>query len=332
MRPLARFVACGLAPLALVGCGAEGNPPPSGAAPVDDPCAPAGSFAPGDSVTLCGVTLRLGDEVPSALSGLGLPTTTHDLGSDGSRLAWPDHGVTAYMDTEGAILALHLLPGYEVAADASVAFGASAAEVEAALGVATVEPFLGLWQYPELGLALQWSGDEVGGVHILPPSDPVAPVERPEGSGGALPDLSLSTCDGEPRQLGEVLAGQKGGWIGVQAGWCGSCGSQREVMQALHEQLGDAGLAVILVLGEDATPGSGQVPEAWCDQFVTANGLTFTVLRDPGFAATGAWAGAVVPAQLIVDAELQLLQHDVGWADWMEDAYASLLSELVATW
>lgn len=171
--------------------------------------------------------------------------------------------------------------------------------------------------------------DAVAGVHVLPPTEPAAPAEPAGGAGETLPDLELSTCAGEPVHLSDYLVDAEAAWIGVQAGWCGSCGSQREVMQALHEQLAADGLAVLLVLGEDAVPGSGQVPEIWCEKFTSVNGLSFPVLRDPGFAATGTWAGAIIPAQLVVDAQLTLVQQDTGWADWMAETYEALLSGLV---
>ncbi len=310
-------------------CGSTDAPVTEDPAATEDPCADVGTFAPGASVTFCGGELRLGDDASATITALGLPQTAHDLGEQGTRYAWPDHGVAAHADASGSVVAIHLLPGFAGTSELGVGFGSSAADVDAALGAAEVEPFLGLWRYPELGLALQWSGDAVAGMHVLPPTEPAVIADGGEADGGTLPDLALSTCDGQPVHLSDHLVDKEAAWIGVQAGWCGSCGSQRDVMQTLHEQLAADGLAVVLVLGEDAVPGSGQVPGDWCDKFTTVNGLTFPVLRDPGFAATHAWAGAVVPVQLVVDAELTVVQQDTGWADWMAETYETLLAGLV---
>jgi peroxiredoxin len=162
--------------------------------------------------------------------------------------------------------------------------------------------------------------DDDVGVEQLPPGDPRV--------GAPLPALALPDCDGAPTALA-VPAGARVLWLTLHAANCAACDDQHPALVDLWQRWRGRGLAVLLVLGDDAY-GSGAVSAGFCRDYRAFNDLPFPVLRDDGFAALAAYVGTETPVQLLVgdDGLVDLLE--VGWDPafhpaWMEARLAERL-------
>ncbi len=149
------------------------------------------------------------------------------------------------------------------------------------------------------------------------------------GPGRTLANLHLVDCEGAPVELEDYLGRARAFWITIQAGWCASCRTQRPVLRQVHEALSGEGLVVLMILGEDASPGSGVVGNETCRAFTERYDYEFPVLQDEGFAQTGYLTRSALPRQLVLDAELRIHAYEQGWEAWMEPRYRALLHELL---
>lgn len=153
-----------------------------------------------------------------------------------------------------------------------------------------------------------------------PPTDPRV--------GAPLPALSLPDCAGVDRPLA-VPAGARLLWLTLHTADCAACDDQDPALVDLWTRWQSRGLAVQLVLGDDAY-GSGHVSPAFCADFAAFHAFPFPVLRDDGFAALAAYVGTTTPVQLLVDADGVVRLLAVGWDPsfhpaWMEARLAEAL-------
>ena len=173
-----------------------------------------------------------------------------------------------------------------------------------------------------------------GGAGAGPASADVADAGVDSGPGFAagqqLPALTFLDCLGQPVGTSDLLAGASALLLTVHAGWCTVCQGQHGDLEALAAIWAPRGLQVALVLGDASSGGEERVGEAACAAYRDAHGFPFPVLRDEGFAETRAFAGAALPATLLVDGggTVRLSLH--GWeADFHRPLVEATLDELL---
>jgi len=156
-----------------------------------------------------------------------------------------------------------------------------------------------------------------------PPDYPPGPYGA--GAGETLANLRFTDCAGRPVELRDFYRRARVLWLAIQAGWCPSCGPERQLLQQLHAEHAEQGLVVLLVLGENAIPDSGEVGDDYCASFAEHHALTFPVLQDPGFAVTAPYTRNGVPRQILLDGDFRQLTYEMGWEPWMEARYRDLI-------
>lgn len=182
------------------------------------------------------------------------------------------------------------------------------------------------------GLLLLACGDPSGAdTPAMPdaqPSDPDA-EQAPPITAEPVGNMRFTDCDGAEISLVELTEGAKVTWLSIQAGWCPGCSRLRRFLDELHTDWGPQGVVVAIVLGEDDTPGSGQVGHGYCARLRDRDALQLPILRDEGFIETKAYANAL-PHQILLDAHRIVRARDNGWEAWMETRYRSLIDALLA--
>ena len=148
------------------------------------------------------------------------------------------------------------------------------------------------------------------------------------GPGASFPTLSLPDCAGVATPLA-VPAGARLLWLTLHEADCAACDDQDPALVDLWQRWHARGLAVQLVLGDDAY-GSGSVSPAFCADFSAFHAFPFPVLRDPGFEALDDWVGTTTPVQLLIDAQGTVRLRVEGWdatfhPDWMAARLAEVL-------
>ncbi len=140
----------------------------------------------------------------------------------------------------------------------------------------------------------------VGDLHLdIPvPALPVAVGSCvAEGTGRNLGenirDMTLTNCDGQAVDLHDRCGHHKATWIVASAGWCGACEAFVPEAAARARQLAEAGLDLVVVLGEDR---GGAAPSlAYCREYALAKGLdpANTFIDHDGRAAWSTLFGAI---------------------------------------
>jgi hypothetical protein len=89
--------------------------------------------------------------------------------------------------------------------------------------------------------------------------------------GENIRDMTLVNCDGQAVDLHDRCGHHKATWIIASAGWCGACEAFVPEAASRAKSLADAGLDLIVVLGEDR---GGAAPSlAYCREYALAKGL-----------------------------------------------------------
>jgi cytochrome c biogenesis protein CcmG, thiol:disulfide interchange protein DsbE len=130
--------------------------------------------------------------------------------------------------------------------------------------------------------------------------------------GRLAPSYGAQTMSGEPVVLadlrGEVVL------LNVWATWCYPCRKEMPSLQALEQELGDAGLRVVAV-SIDRAGNAGEIRD-----FLEEHGITFTILHDPEQDIAVPFRTRGVPESWLIDREGVLVRHWIGLIDGESDA------------
>jgi len=126
-------------------------------------------------------------------------------------------------------------------------------------------------------------------------------------AGTAAPGFHLPSLAGGDVDLGAYRG--KVVVLNFWATWCPPCVEEMPSLERLHRTLGPEGLAVVAVSTDE--------DEAELRRFVSKNGVTMPVLRDPGgHLASGGYRTTGYPETFVLDRSGVVLQHVVGPTEW----------------
>jgi peroxiredoxin len=124
-----------------------------------------------------------------------------------------------------------------------------------------------------------------------------APVE-----GAPAPDLMLTDLNGELVTLSDLQG--RPVLLNFWTTWCAFCREERALLQQVHEQYGNDGLAVLAVaIGEEPT---------LLRSFAEDRGLTHTILLDGDGQAARRYRVRNIPASFFIDRLGVIQAHHVG--------------------
>lgn len=122
-------------------------------------------------------------------------------------------------------------------------------------------------------------------------ASPAGAADAPAGQ--AAPDFALKAFDGRNHRLSE-LRGQVV-LINFWTSRCGPCRAQMSALDALHEELGGNGLALLSV-NFDSDPERAR-------EFIASHGIGFPVLRDDGRHVSRRYGVRGIPRLVMIDRE-----------------------------
>ncbi len=156
-----------------------------------------------------------------------------------------------------------------------------------------------------------------GGGGLAPPPLPVLPSPRQVEA----PPFDLPALGGDLHRLeevrGEVVL------LNFWATWCGPCREELPILEALHEELDDEGLAII---GVNVDGGDDLHVQRFTDQ----QGLSFVNLRDPEQRVARRYAVRGYPTTVVIDRDGQIALSALGAWDWTHPDAMAWLRELLA--
>jgi peroxiredoxin len=120
--------------------------------------------------------------------------------------------------------------------------------------------------------------------------------------GAAAPDFTLPDADGKQHSLAS-LKGKSGTLILFIATQCPYSNAYNERMQKLAEDYRAKGVNVVGINSNSTEPA------AEVKQHAAANGLTFTILKDPGNQIADRYDAQVTPEAYLLDASGKLVYH-----------------------
>jgi peroxiredoxin len=156
-----------------------------------------------------------------------------------------------------------------------------------------------------------------GGGGLAPPPLP----DLPSPSQGEAPPFDLPASGGDLHRLaehrGEVVL------LNFWATWCGPCREELPILEALHGELGDEGLAIV---GVNVDGGDALRVQRFADQ----QGLSFVLLLDPEQRVASRYAVLGYPTTVVIDRDGQIVLSALGAWDWSHPDAMAWLRELLA--
>ena len=137
-----------------------------------------------------------------------------------------------------------------------------------------------------------------------PPPTEVAPADEPEVASDLAPDFTLTALDGSSFTLsdhrGEVVI------LNFWATWCLPCLAEMPTLEALHQELGDAGLRIV---GISQDTGGADEIRPFAEQLA----VSYPLLPDPAFNVSTRYGGVpVLPTTIVVDREGRIVESEYG--------------------
>lgn len=126
--------------------------------------------------------------------------------------------------------------------------------------------------------------------------------------GDTIENLAFVLPDGTPTSLQQLrAAGTKAIYLNTASGWCTACREEQPAIQALHEELADDGLVVVIAYFEDSefNPATPAGAAAW----ISTYSLTFSVVADPEFVTSAYYDESQTPMNLVIEAEQMRIAH-----------------------
>ena len=138
---------------------------------------------------------------------------------------------------------------------------------------------------------------------------------------GEAPDWSLPAPGEEVHRLADhpdqvVL-------LNFWATWCAPCREELPTLEALHQELGDEGLAII---GVNVDPGGAERAARFAEQ----QGLGFIILHDPEQRVAGSYGVRGYPTTVVIDRAGRIVLSELGAWDWSHPDAVAWLRELLA--
>ena len=138
---------------------------------------------------------------------------------------------------------------------------------------------------------------------------------------GEAPPFGLPAPGGETLRLADhadqvVL-------LNFWATWCGPCREELPTLEALHQELGDEGLAIVGV----SVDSGGSEP---VQRFAQHQGLSFAILHDPDQKAARSYGVAGYPTTVVIDRAGRIAFSEIGASDWSHPDAVAWLRELLA--
>lgn len=153
-----------------------------------------------------------------------------------------------------------------------------------------------------------------GGTPTGYPSGPYADDESPVGQ--KLPDHTFTTPDGETLSFGDLRS--SGGntllLLSTTAGWCTACIEEQPQLQALYEEHGCDGLAVMVAMFEDINfnPAKAANASQWQQQYA----LSFPVVADTDNVLSTYYDASAAPLNMLVDlCTMEVIYSEIGFSE-----------------
>lgn len=145
-----------------------------------------------------------------------------------------------------------------------------------------------------------------------PPGDWTYPP-GPYGTevGETFENIQLDDCDGEPVDVGEILAQSQLTLFNVGAGWCEPCVEETATLdEDIFRAFCGRGLRVVQVLFEDDQ--SSAATKLFCGEWRERYSLSFPVLVDPLFTTQRYFERAQTPVNFLIDPSGEILYKETG--------------------
>ena len=151
--------------LAVVAIGCGGAEPGS-----ETPARVAVNVNPGTGVVVAGKTLAIGDTYGAVRAELGAANRLRDLGDEGTLFEYTSHHLAGTLTGPGddaTVVSIVVTSGADARIDGGVGIGSTKAEIEAALGPANQDPFLGTLWYRDRGVAFDMETGVAVRAHVF---------------------------------------------------------------------------------------------------------------------------------------------------------------------
>ena len=138
---------------------------------------------------------------------------------------------------------------------------------------------------------------------------------------GEAPGFSLPTPAGEVHRLadhaGQIVL------LNFWAIWCAPCREELPVLETLHGELRDQGLAIVAV---NVDRGGAEGVQRFAEQ----KGLSFRVLHDPEQRVAGSYGVRGYPTTVVIDRAGRIVLSELGAWDWSHPEAVAWLRELLS--
>ena len=135
------------------------------------------------------------------------------------------------------------------------------------------------------------------------------------------PQFSLPTPGGEVHRLADytdqVLL------LNFWAIWCAPCREELPILQTLHQELRDEGLAIVAVNVDRGATERVQ-------RFAGHKGLSFEFLHDPEQRVAGSYGVVGYPTTVVIDRAGRIVFAELGAWDWSHPDAVAWLRQLLA--
>jgi thiol-disulfide isomerase/thioredoxin len=153
-------------------------------------------------------------------------------------------------------------------------------------------------------VAVRGGGDDNVDARLVGPGPAAEPTDGlaiAPADGKPLPDVELTTFDGQPFSFGQ-LAGTPA-VINFWASYCAPCVKEMPAIESVHQAMGDK-VAIVGVNNQD--------PESKADDLARQTGVTYTLVRDPKGDAFFDLGLSVMPTTVFVDANGRIVATEFG--------------------
>ncbi len=136
----------------------------------------------------------------------------------------------------------------------------------------------------------------------------------------AAPDFALPDLKGNLYRLSDLRG--KVVFLNLWTTWCPPCREEMPAMEALYRRFQQRDFVMLAVSQDEG--GAGVVAP-----FVKQYGLTFPVLLDPQAHTSSRYGVTGYPETFVIDRDGNVIQHQVGPADWASEQMIGYFQQLL---